>query len=92
MKAVLKNICSPILKPFESGQGEFNYKPSHRKVLVVLGVLCLVIAAASIYFALLTGQLAGVIPVVLFGATGLVCEVVGLLGSDRAVARMWKRQ
>ncbi|BFM51386.1 hypothetical protein [Marinomonas sp. THO17] len=91
MKALLKQICTPILKPFENGTGEFDYKPSHRKVLLFLGILCLVIAAISVYVALLTGQVAGIIPVILFGVTGLVCEVVGLLGSDRAVARIWKR-
>lgn len=32
----------------------------------------------------------GLIPVAVFLAVGLVCEVVGALGSDKAVARMWK--
>ncbi|RBO83915.1 hypothetical protein [Marinomonas aquiplantarum] len=91
MKAVLEKLCSPILNLFEDGEGAYDYKPSHRKVLITLGVLCLVIGAISIYVTLVTGQFAGMIPIVLFCGTGLVCEVVGLLGSDRAVARIWKR-
>lgn len=32
----------------------------------------------------------GIIPTVVFLGVGLVCEIVGLLGSDRAVAKIWK--
>jgi hypothetical protein len=39
----------------------------------------------------MTGEFAGIIPIMLFLLTGLVCGVVGLLGNDRAVARIWKR-
>ncbi|WP_417214680.1 hypothetical protein [Alcanivorax sp.] len=40
----------------------------------------------------MTAVYGGLIPMVVFLAVGLVCEVVGLLGSDKAVARMWKSQ
>lgn len=76
---------------FESGEGEYDYKPSHRTILIVLGGLCLVIASASLAVTLVTRELAGVIPILLFLLTGLICEIVGLLGTDRAVARIWKR-
>lgn len=29
------------------------------------------------------------IPVVFFGATGILCLLIGLLGNDRAVAKIW---
>lgn len=91
MKAVLRKLCSPVLGMFESGEGEFEYKPSYRTILIVLGLLCMVIASASLAVTLMTSEPAGVIPILLFLLTGLVCEIVGLLGSDRAVARIWKK-
>ncbi|WP_417528591.1 hypothetical protein [Marinomonas shanghaiensis] len=92
MKKMLTKLCSPILGMFESEEGEYDYKPSHRTILIVLGGLCLVIASVSLIMTLKTGEAAGFIPIMLFFLTGLVCEVVGWLGSDRAVARMWKRR
>ena len=91
MKAVLRKLCSPVLGIFESGEGEFDYKSSHRTILIVLGLLCLVIASISLAMTLMTSEPAGVIPILVFLLTGLVCEIVGLLGTDRAVARIWKR-
>lgn len=91
MKAILRKLCSPVLGMFESGEGEFDYKPSYRTILIVLGLLCLVIASVSLVMTLMTSEPAGVIPILLFLLTGLVCEIVGLLGTDRAVARIWKK-
>ncbi|NVK72425.1 hypothetical protein C0J08_07555 [Marinomonas sp. CT5] len=91
MKSLLRKLCFPVLSMFESGEGEYDYKPSHRTILIVLGGLCLVIASASLAVTLVTRELAGVIPILLFLLTGLICEIVGLLGTDRAVARIWKR-
>tara|TARA_R110001606_G_scaffold387817_1_gene552768 strand:+ start:1152 stop:1430 length:279 start_codon:yes stop_codon:yes gene_type:complete len=91
MKAILRKLCSPVLGMFESGEGKFEYKPSYRTILIVLGLLCLVISSASLVMTLMTSEPAGVIPILLFLLTGLVCEIVGLLGTDRAVARIWKK-
>ena len=91
MKETLRKLCAPLLAMFETGEGEYEYKKSHRTVLIVLGLLCLVIATVSLIVTMKTGELAGIIPIMLFLLTGLVCEVVGFLGSDRAVARIWKR-
>ncbi|MBR7889569.1 hypothetical protein J9B83_11510 [Marinomonas sp. A79] len=91
MKETLRKLCSPILNLFETSEGDYDYKASHRTILVVLGLLCFVIASISFTVTMMTGELAGVIPIALFGITGMVCEIVGLLGNDRAVARIWKR-
>ncbi|TYL48360.1 hypothetical protein [Marinomonas sp. IMCC 4694] len=94
MKEILRKLCSPVLSLFESseGEGEYEYKPSHRTILIVLGLLCLVIASVSLMVTIMTGEAAGIIPIMMFLFTGLVCEIVGWLGSDRAVARIWKRR
>ncbi|WP_414680263.1 hypothetical protein [Marinomonas sp. 2405UD66-6] len=92
MRSVMRKLCAPILNMFESGEGEYDYKKSHRTILLVLGLLCFVIATVSLVFTLKTGEFAGIIPIAVFGITGIVCEIVGLLGSDQAVARIWKRR
>ncbi|ETX10281.1 hypothetical protein MUS1_15300 [Marinomonas ushuaiensis DSM 15871] len=91
MKDLMRKLCSPVLNMFEAGDGQGEYRKSHRTILLVLGGLCFVIALVSLFFTLKTGELAGIIPISLFFITGLVCEIVGLLGSNQAVARIWKR-
>lgn len=91
MKKIMKKLCSPVLNMFETGAGKYDYRKSHRTILLVLGGLCFVIALVSLVFTLKTGEFAGIIPIALFFVTGVVCEIVGLLGSDQAVARIWKR-
>ncbi|MDB4836925.1 hypothetical protein OAH87_00460 [Marinomonas sp.] len=91
MKDMMRKLFAPILNIFESGEGEYNYKKSHRTILIVFGLLCFLIGSVSLTFALKIGEPVGALPIVVFYLTGLVCEVVALLGSDRAVARIWKR-
>lgn len=89
MKKLLRRLFGFILYFFESGDESYRYKPLNRKILIVVGVLFSGLAAGSAYVA---GQLADVqffIPVGIFGLAGLVCLVVGLLGNDRAVAKIW---
>lgn len=79
----------PILNIFESGEGEYIYKASHRKILLIVGVLFLILSTVSAVSAVSSSQMGGVIPFLIFFIIGLVCEVIGLLGSDRAVSKIW---
>ena len=90
MKEFLRKVFSPILNPFESGDDNYAYRPSHRKTLIVVGALFLVLSTGAAAATVVAELYGGLIPVAVFLAVGLVCEVVGLLGSDKAVARMWK--
>ena len=90
MKEFLRKVFSPILNPFESGDDNYAYRPSHRKILIVVGALFLVLSTGAAAVTVVAELYGGRIPVAVFLAVGLVCEVVGLLGSDKAVARMWK--
>jgi len=94
MKAILLKICSPILNLFEVVEDgtEYAYSPSHRKILAVMGGLFIGIACAGLYFAIQLSQMAALFPVVLFGAIGLVCLIVAGLGSDKAVAKLWRNR
>jgi hypothetical protein len=89
MKEVFRKVFQPILTIFESGEGEYVYKDSHRKILFAVGGLFLVLSTASAYFTISAAQYGGLIPVAVFFGIGFVCEIVGLLGTDRAVAKMW---
>nr|WP_237457527.1 hypothetical protein [Pseudomaricurvus sp. HS19] len=77
------------MRPFEAGEGAFSYKKSHRTILVAVGCLFLVLSVGGLVAAIMAGQLSGALPVVVFFVVALVCVVVGGLGSDRAVAKIW---
>ena len=94
MKQMLTKMFSPILNKLENDEsgGEYIYRSSHRKILVVMGVLFWVIASVALYFSIQINQMAGIFPVVLFGGVGLICLVVAGLGSDRAVSKLWRNR
>lgn len=89
MKSALQKLFSPILNFFEKGEPVAGYRPSHRKILVAVGVLFLVLCVISLYFALGAGQVGAIIPVAVFFAVSAVSLIVAALGSDSAVARIW---
>ena len=49
MKQHLRNVFAPLLNRFESGQGDFNYRKSHRTALIAVGALFWVITIASVF-------------------------------------------
>lgn len=88
MKQLVRSIFSPLLKIFESGSDEFVYKASHRVILLVMGGLFS--ALAMFVFSSAQGQdIAYYLPVIIFGGVGIVCLVIGTVGADRAVAKIW---
>ncbi|GHB71152.1 hypothetical protein GCM10008107_20830 [Psychrosphaera saromensis] len=89
MRSTFRKIFSPILNFFESGEGEFNHEKSHRKITIVVGILFFVLSGVSAMSAITSEQLAGFIPFIVFFLLGFVCEIVGLLGNDRAVSKIW---
>jgi len=88
MKHILRTLFSPILNLFESGTDPVVYKPSHRKILIFMGCLFSGLATAVLIFSP-EGDLGYLIPVVVFGGGGLLCLLIGLIGTDRAVAKIW---
>ncbi len=88
MKTILRKIFSPILSIFESGEEPYAYKPSHRTILMVLGSLFSGLASAVFFLA--RGQDDGYfIPVIVFGSVGIISLLIGFIGTDRAVAKIW---
>lgn len=89
MKSKLQELFSPVLDYFESGEGDYSYKESHRTILVVIGILFLLLSLVSLAAAIVTEQIAAVFPFLIFFSAGTVCVIVGGLGSNRAVAKLW---
>jgi hypothetical protein len=89
MKSTMRNILSPVLKYFESGEGEYSYKKSHRTILLIVGGLFIFLSLISLAAAIVVMQLEAVIPFLVFFVVGSTCLIVGGLGTDRAVAKIW---
>jgi hypothetical protein len=89
MKKLLRNLFRFVLQPLESGDAPYSYKPLNRKILLAVGVLFCVLGVVASWFAIGHGGLGYALPIVVFFGAGILCLVVGLLGTDRAVARIW---
>ncbi|HHS99347.1 MAG TPA: hypothetical protein ENK73_00675 [Thiomicrospira sp.] len=94
MKAILLKVFSPILNLFEAPDdgSEYIYSPSHRKVLVLMGLLFLGLGGAGVYFVIELDIMAALLPAFLFGSIGLLCLLIAGLGSDRAVSKLWRNR
>ena len=88
MKSLIRTLSSFVLNPLESGEDPYAYKPSHRTILIVLGVLFSILSSVA-FFLNDSGDVGYLFPVIVFGLVGLVAIVVGAVGSDRAVAKIW---
>ena len=89
MKKRFRTLFSPILNIFESGDEPYVYKPLNRKILIVIGMLFLFLMSAVAYLSFDKGEPGYLIPVIVFFAISFVTLVVGLLGNDRAVSKIW---
>ena len=88
MKNLFRTLFAPIFNIFESGDEPFNYKPSHRTILLVIGTLFSGLAGAVCW--LVWGmEPTYLLPVVVFGSLAFLSLLIGLLGTDRAVAKVW---
>jgi len=90
MKKLMRKLFSPVLGYFESGTEDYSYRPSHRKILIALGALFLLLSLGCLYASIAADASAGFLPAAVFFVVGAVCQVVGWLGNERAVARIWK--
>lgn len=89
MKKILRKLFSPILSIFESGDEEYTAKPLNRKILIIIGVLFSFLATVVIYLSHDKGEIGYLVPVIVFSGVAFVALIVGFLGNDRAVAKIW---
>ena len=89
MKNLLRKLFSPILNIFENGNEPYTAKPLNRKILIVIGVLFSFLVSVVIYLSYDKGEMGYLIPVIVFSGVAFVALIVGFLGNDRAVAKIW---
>ncbi len=88
MKLLFRKIFAPLLNIFESSTEEYVYQKSHRIILIVMGLLFT--GLGSLVLILAQGEDIGyMIPVLVFCGAGTLSLIIGLLGNDRAVAKIW---
>ena len=89
MKQVLRKIFSPILNYFEKGEEPFHYKSINRKILIFISIVFLGLAMLVLYLMPVDADFGYLLPVVVFSTIAIVGLVVGILGTDRAVSKIW---
>ena len=88
MKSLLRSLFAFILNPLEKGSEPYEYKPSHRTILLVTSLLFAGLATAVVLVS--ERQDSGyLLPALIFGAVSFAGLIVGLLGDDRTVAKIW---
>ena len=89
MKSILRSFFSPILNIFEKGDDAYAYKPLNRKILIFMGLIFAGLTVLVLKFTPEGVGIGALIPVVVFGLVALVTLVVGFLGNERAVSKIW---
>ena len=89
MKDILRRVFWPILKFFETSENSGAHRKSHRVALNIVGVLFILLSFGSAAAGYASGQIASLIPVLVFFSVGLVAVVLGTLGSNDAVSKIW---
>lgn len=89
MKELLRKIFSFVLTPLEKGDEAFGYKPANRKILIAVSLLFSFMVAVILWLMPADAENGYFLPVLIFGVVALLTMIVGFLGSDRAVARLW---
>ena len=89
MRDFFRKVFWFILAVFEKGDGPYSYKPLNRVILIVVGLLFIFLSSIVLYTSDYVDGYGFLIPVVIFFTVGFVSTIVGLLGSERAVAKIW---
>ena len=89
MKQSLRSFFSPILSVFEKGNDSYAYKSLNRKILVFMGFAFSGLMVLVLNFIPEGVGISFLIPVFVFGLLALVTLVVGILGNERAVSKIW---
>jgi hypothetical protein len=89
MKTRLRILCKPLLNIFESGEGPYVYKSMNRNILLALGLMFTAMATAITYYIVTRVAYGYSLPAIIFFCTGFTCLIVGTLGNERAVAKIW---
>lgn len=89
MKQTLRKVFNPILAPLEAGDEPYHYKPLSRKILLFLGMVFTFLGLLAAWLIPADADPGYYFPAIVFTLAGLYGLIVGALGEDRAVARIW---
>ncbi len=88
MKTFLQNLFAPILSIFENNNEAFVVKSLNRKIVLFISLVFSLLAFALPLYMPQLIEMGYWFVMLVFGALGLTGFVVGLLGSDKAVAKL----
>lgn len=88
MKSTLQKIFSPVLAIFEKNNDEFVYRALNRKIVLFISVVFFLLAFALPMFMPKLIEMGYWFVMLVFGALSFTGLIVGLLGSDKAVAKL----
>lgn len=92
LKDNARKLFSPLLNRLEGGDEPCTYTPRSRLILWVMSGLFLALGAGLGFFVPEGTDPAFLIPVTVFCVVGLLGMSVAWLGTDRAVARLWRNR
>lgn len=88
MKNLAKKIFAPLLNIFEKNNDEFIYRSLNRKIVLFISSVFFLLAFALPVFMPQLIEMGFWFVMIVFGSLSLVGLIVGLLGSDKAVAKL----
>lgn len=88
MKNSLKSLFSPLLNIFENNNDEFIIRSLNRKIVLFISSVFFLLAFGLPAYMPQLIQMGYWFVMLIFGALSSVGLIVGLLGSDKAVAKL----
>lgn len=88
MKNTFKTIFSPILNIFEKNNDEFIYRSLNRKIVLFISSVFFLLAFALPAYMPQLIEMGYWFVMLVFGALSTVGLIVGILGTDKAVAKL----
>lgn len=88
MSDLLKKLFAPVLNIFEKNNDEFVYRPTNRKIVLFVSVVFALLAFGLPAYMPMLVEMGYWFVMIVFGGISLVGLIVGLLGSDKAVAKL----
>ena len=88
MKNFLKYIFSPILNIFEKNNNEFVCRSLNRNIALFISAVFFLLAFALPYYMPQLIQMGYWFVMIVFGSLSSVGLIVGISGSDKAVAKL----
>ena len=88
MNSLLKKLFSPVLNVFEQNNDEYITRSLNRKIVLFVSLVFALLAFALPLFMPVLVEMGYWFVMIVFGSLSAVGFIVGLLGSDKAVAKL----